>query len=166
VSGFDAQPNQALQLLFDWDTRKGLVLAPGQPGYLLKPAFRVLDVTELGSLSGVIAMSTITDPACTGDDANLDIGNVVYIFAGSDVTPDDVDGIDPEPVALAAVMPNDAGEYVYRTVLMPGDYTAAFTCQAGNDDPEVDETSTPAEIVFVSPSNVTINAAAAAMIDY
>ena len=161
VSGFDVEANQAVLLLFDWDLRKGLVDPPGQLGYLLKPAFRMIDVTEFGRLSGTVALPMIMDPDCTADDANVDVGNVVYIYEGSSIVPDDIDGTDPEPVATAAVTQNEAGDYVYSTILLPGTYTVAFTCQAGNDDPEVDDT-----LEFAAPANVTIATNATAVVDF
>jgi hypothetical protein len=140
VSGFDVPENQAVKLLFDWDMRKGLVFPPGQGRYFLKPAFRMLDVTAYGALEGTIAGSFVNDPAnmCTTDDVDPDVGNVVYVFAGKGVTPDDVDGVD-DPVATVEAKPNAAGDYVYRTLLAPGDYTVAFTCQAASDGPETDD---------------------------
>ena len=66
VGGFDVPPNESLQLLFDWDMRKGLVYPPGQGQYMLKPAFRMLDVTAYGVLQGTIAAATVgtsLDPA-------------------------------------------------------------------------------------------------------
>jgi hypothetical protein len=160
VSGFEIEANQAVQLLFDWDMRTGLVDPPGQPGYLLKPAFRMLDVTAYGVLQGTVAMSTIMDANdpndCTVDDADQMVGNVVYVFAGLDVDPDDIDRIAADPVATADVVQNQAGDFVYRTLLTPGSYTVAFTCQAANDDPEVDETATAAPVEFLPAVNVTI----------
>ena len=143
VSGFDVPENQAVKLLFDWDMRKGLVFPPGQGRYFLKPAFRMLDVTAYGALEGTIAGSFVNDPAnmCTDDDMDPDVGNVVYVFAGLGVTPDDVDGVD-DPVATVEATRNDAGDYVYHTLLDPGDYTVAFTCQAASDDPETDDSLT------------------------
>jgi hypothetical protein len=161
VSGFDVAANQAVRLLFDWDLRKGLVDPPGQPGYLLKPAFRVIDVTEFGRLSGTVAPATISDPECAVDDANVDVGNVVYIYEGASIVPDDIDEIDPEPVATAAVAQNQAGDYVYSTILLPSAYTVAFTCQAGNDDPEVDDT-----LEFTAPVNAGITADANLVVDF
>ena len=70
----------------------------------------------------------------------------MYIFAGSNVTPDDIDGAAADPVATAPVEQNATGDYVYRTLLPAGIYTVAFTCHAGNDDPEVDDSGTPREI--------------------
>jgi hypothetical protein len=155
VSGFEVPPNQAVRLLFDWDMRKGLVFPPGLGRYLLKPAFRMLDVTAYGVLEGTIAATTVgtsLDPAannCASDDnVDLTVGNVVYVFAGA-VTPDDVDETD-DPVATVEATLNAAGDYVYRTLLEPGSYTVMFTCEAGNDDPETDD-----EITFLSPVGTT-----------
>lgn len=155
VGGFDVPPNQAVRLLFDWDMRQGLVYPPGLGRYLLKPAFRMLDVSAYGVLEGTIAATTVgtsLDPAvnpCAADDnVDLDVGNVVYVFEG-DVTPDDIDGTD-DPLATIAARRNDAGDYVYRTLVEPGTYTVVFSCQAGNDDPETDD-----ELAFVSPAGTT-----------
>ena len=162
VSGFTVGANQAVRLLFDWDLRKGLVGPPGQPGYLLKPAFRVIDVTEYGVLRGTVADATITgDPACVTDDADARLGNVVYVFEGADAIPDDIDEAEAEPVATVPVEQNDAGEYVYRTIIAPGTYTVAFTCTAVDDDPVADDA-----LGFGTAENVTIAADTAAEVDF
>lgn len=155
VGGFEVPPNESLQLLFDWDMRKGLVYPPGQRQYMLKPAFRMLDVTAFGVLKGTIAAATVgtsLDPAvnnCASDDkADLTVGNVVYVFEG-DVKPDDVDGTD-DPVATVAAKRNAAGDYEYRTLLEPGSYTVVFSCEARNDDPEADD-----DITFLKPVGTT-----------
>jgi len=161
VSGFTVPENQAVKLLFDWDMRQGLVYPPGQHRYFLKPAFRMIDVTAYGVLQGTIAAATVgtsLDPAvntCAKDDnIDLDVGNVVYVFSGAGVAADDVDGTG-DPVATVPATRNAAGDYVYRTLLAPGAYSVAFTCQAGNDDPETDETGTPQEIAFLPEVDIT-----------
>jgi hypothetical protein len=166
VSGFEVAANQAVELLFDWDMRLGLVDAPGQPGYILKPAFRMIDVTEFGALQGTIAGTTVMDAAngCNEDNMAADyaIGNTIYVFAGLDVEPDDIDGVDPEPATTVdAVDTDNDGDYEYRTLLAPGDYTIAFTCLAGNDLPDTSETGDADPnldtVVFVSSVNRTIS---------
>ena len=161
VSGFDVAPNQAVRLLFDWDMRQGLVNPPGQGQYLLKPAFRMIDVTEYGVLEGTIAAATIgtsLDPAvngCAADDkVDLGIGNVVYLYTGADADADDIDGTG-DPIATIEATRNTAGDYVYRTFVDPGTYTVAFTCQAGNDGPDTNETGTSDELDFLPEVNVT-----------
>jgi hypothetical protein len=155
VGGFEVPPNESLQLLFDWDMRQGLVYPPGQRQYMLKPAFRMLDVTAYGVLKGTIAAATVgtsLDPAannCASDDkADLTVGNVVYVFEG-DVKPNDVDGTD-DAVATVKAKRNAAGDYEYRTLLQPGTYTVVLTCEAGNDDPEADD-----DITFLNPVGTT-----------
>jgi hypothetical protein len=107
-------------------------------------------MTQYGTLEGAVAASLVAAPGCTGD-TTLDTGNAVYIYSGLGVTPDDIDSVDPEPVATAAVKQNSTGEYTYKTILSPGDYTVAFTCQAKDDAPTTNDA-----IAFVQPMNVSI----------
>lgn len=165
VSGFEVEANQGVEFLFDWDLRTGLVDPPGQPGYFLKPAFRMIDVTEFGALQGTIAGATVMSAAndCNADSlaADFAVGNSVYVYAGLNVEPDDIDGAAPEPVTTVdAVDGDNDGDYEYRTLLAPGDYTIAFTCQAANDLAETSETGdadpTLDTVEFVSAVNQTI----------
>jgi Domain of unknown function (DUF4382) len=150
VSGFTVTANQETSFIIDWNVRKGLVQPVGQPGYFLRPALRIVDMTEFATLTGTVDMSLVTDTSCTND-LNLDTGNAVYIFDGLDVVADDIDGIDPDPVATTAVTQDRNGEYAYKTLLSPGDYTLAFTCQADGDGPDDDDA-----ITFVGTTNVTL----------
>lgn len=154
VSGLTITANQETSFLIDWNLHAGLVDPVGQPGYLLRPALRVIDMTQYGTLTGTVATELVTDAGCAND-LNLDTGNAVYIFAGLGVTPDDfddVDGLDAEPVATAAVKQKPLGEYSYETLLSPGDYTVAFTCQAIKDLPATDE-----DLVFVGKADVMMD---------
>lgn len=155
VSGFTITADQETSFLIDWDMRLGLKKPPGQPGYMLRPAFRIIDMTDFGTLNGMVDMDLVTDGSCTSD-LNQDTGNSVYVFEGFDVEPDDIDGVD-DPVATLNVTQNDAGDYTYEAILSPGDYTVAFTCQA-SDDTDLDETDgTPIEFVLpIVDANVTI----------
>jgi hypothetical protein len=150
VSGLTVTANQETSFLIDWDLHQGLTNPVGQNGLFLRPAWRVIDMTQFGTLQGTVAASLATAAGCTGD-VNLDTGNAVYIYAGSGETPDDIDGMDPDPVATAAVKQNAAGAYTYKTILSPGDYTIAFTCQAKSDDPTTND-----PIAFVGPRTVSI----------
>jgi hypothetical protein len=171
VSGFTVTADQETAFLIDWDARLGLVAPPGQPGYMLRPAFRIIDLTEYGTLSGTVDLSLIVDPDCGADDpgGDLDVGNVVYIYADHDVVPDDIDENEPNPIATATVAQNQAGIYAYSTILSPGDYTVAFTCLAGNDDPLEDDTGNPEEedtVVFLDAVNVTIEDGELTTVDF
>jgi hypothetical protein len=160
VSGLTITADQNTSFLIDWDLHKGLTSPVGRPGLLLRPALRVIDMTQYGTLRGTVAMTQVTAAGCTGD-LNLDTGNAVYVFSGSNVTPDDIDSIDPEPVATAAVKQTSTGEYTYETLLSPGAYTVAFTCQAKNDQPDTDDA-----ITFVESANATIANAQTVTIDF
>lgn len=138
VSGFTLTAGQHTQFTLDWDARAGLsgvVNPPGQEGVLLRPAFRIIDMTEAATLSGRVSADFIAnEAACAADDgADLDVGNVVYVFEGP-VAADDMNSTDA--LATVDVERNDAGDYAYETLLAPGVYTIAFTCQgdlAGED---------------------------------
>lgn len=176
VNGFEVAASESLELLFDWDLRKALVYPPGLGKYLLKPAFRVIDLKQYGSISGAVETTTVmlAENECNADSADYDVGNTVYIFAGLGVTPDDIDAEDPEPVAIAELtLADDAQRYEYRTVLPLGDYTVAFTCQSANDDSETNDLGNedPADdtLAFLGGAqNVTLGGVggAAAVVDF
>lgn len=177
VSGFIVTAGQHTQMTVDWDTQAGLsgiVDPPGQDGYILRPAFRIIDTTTFGTLNGTITNEFIMDPLndCDADDPdtmNLDFGNVVYLFASGKV-PDDIDAIDPNPYATIMVMPNDGfTAYVYETIVAPGDYELAFTCQGDNDEPEVDDNNGMDTIVKFHPEGgfpITITEGATTTVDF
>ena len=81
-----------------------------------------------------IAPELVTAEGCTSDPAT-GAGNAVYVFAGAGVTPDDIDGVAPEPLTIAEVQYDaESGRYGYAApFLAPGSYTVAFTCQAASD---------------------------------
>jgi hypothetical protein len=166
VSGFTVVQGGEASFVIDWNLRMGLTRPPCQDGYLLKPAHRVIDLQDYGGIEGTVETALITDGSCTSD-PNTGEGNEVYVFAGAGVTPDDVDGVDPEPVTTARVMLNqDSGKYEYALPFMaPGTYTVAFTCQAGDDvapDPTVQPPPDPAAdnaIAFTPGVEVTVVAA-------
>jgi hypothetical protein len=150
VSGLTITANQETSFLIDWNLHEGLNDPVGREGLFLRPALRIIDMTDFGTLTGTVAMPLVTAGGCAND-LNLDIGNSVYIYAGIGVTPDDFDAVAPEPVATTAVVQSQTGEYVYETLLSPGDYTVAFTCQAMNDLPDSSQ-----DIAFVQPTAATI----------
>jgi hypothetical protein len=81
----------------------------------------------------------------------------VYVYEGSDVTPDDIDTDvnTSDPVTTATVKP-DNGTYSYQAgYLEAGSYTVAFTCDAAVDDPAIDDTLT-----FSGPTTVSVTAGA------
>jgi Domain of unknown function (DUF4382) len=163
VSGFEVGENQAARFLFDWDVRKGLSEAVGRQVLLLRPAFRILDVDEYGVISGSALASTIAADADCQAVANPAIGKVVYVFEG-DVTPGEIDGIAPEPLTtVKAVLDPTTGDYDYRAIVMPGDYTVAFTCEG-----DLDTDAGGESLGFIPPDGtvVTVTAATPVEVDF
>jgi len=156
VSGLTITANQETSFLIDWNLHKGLNHPVGQPGFFLRPALRIIDMTQFGTLAGTVNSALITAGCGVAD---LAIGNSVYIYDASPIVnpldpfdPFDFDAADPEPIATTAVTQSPAGPYVYETLLSPGSYWVAFTCQAENDLP-----NTPEDIAFVAaPASFTI----------
>ena len=133
VSGFNVLANGTTNLVIDWDLRKALSNPAGQPGLHLRPALRITDLAEFGTLAGVVDAALINAAECSNDVA-ADTGNAVYVHEGLAVTPGDIDDALAAPFATATVQQNQGGAYEYRvSFLPPGNYTAAFTCQASDD---------------------------------
>ena len=153
-SGFTVAQGGLTDFVIDFDLRKSVHLPEnGDADYYLRPSLRLLDRLEVGSLSGTVAADLITDADCTNG-PNHDEGNAVYLYAGSDVVPDDV-GSQTQPLASAIVHYDDSSNtYVYHLgFVAAGDYTVAFTCQAAGDDPGTDD-----DIAFTGAANVSVTA--------
>jgi len=168
VSGFTVPQGGSASVTIDFDLRKAVTAPTGIPfqspqKYFLRAALRLVDNVEAGNIAGAVEESLLdsTEDGCSDDDPLT--GNAVYVFAGSDVTPDDIDGIDgadAEPITVATVsFDADTGEYRYLAAFLPaGPYTVAFTCQADQDAAPIPEEANDADdpIAFVSPANVTV----------
>jgi len=149
VSGFTVGENQALRVLFDWDVRKGLTDPVGRDGYILRPAFRILDADELGAISGLVTQTTFDANTSCSTKPDPTVGNVVYVFQSGD-TPDDIDGADAEPVTTAEAILGINGGYDYRAAVMPGTYSVAFTCLGATDTDTGSE-----DLQFIDPMDTT-----------
>jgi hypothetical protein len=149
VQGFVVPAGGSASFTIDFDLRKAVTDPVGQEGYKLRPALRLVDNVEVGSIQGTVAAELVHDASCTDDN-----GGAVYVWNGVDATPMDIRDENGDPITTAMVRMNDEGAYVYRAAFLPGgDYTVAFTCQAVDDDPEAAD-----EIAFVEAANVTVTA--------
>lgn len=144
VQGFIVPANGSANFTIDFDLRKSITdpQAQGMP-YILKPALRMVDNTEVGTIAGTV------DSAIA---AATDCSPAVYVYEGSDVTPDDV-GSAVEPVASGLVnMSDTTGAYEYAVAfLLTGDYTVALTCDADADAADADDA-----ITFEAQQNATV----------
>ena len=154
-NGFVITDNQNTSFVIDWNLRMGLTDPVGSDCYKLKPSLRIVDMTQHGTIAGTIDSSLI------GGDVNTLAGNVVYIYEGAGVVPDDIDGIDPDPVTTADVKFNaETGNYEYMAAfLSPMDYTVAFTADGQNDvipDPDMPEIAADEVITFTPGQTTTV----------
>lgn len=113
------------ELLLTLDLRRSLSFDDANDEYTLTPILRAVATGDAGQISGTVSTGC---PAGT----SLQTGGAVYLFAGEDIEPDDIDAADPEPYATTAVVSGFGTSYALRA-LPPGDYTMALTCN-GNDD--------------------------------
>lgn len=159
VSGFTVLAGGSADFTIDFDLRKSLTDPTGQTAIKLKPALRVIDNAEYGTITGTIAGEMI---AAQCADASLDDG-AVYVFSGADVTPADVSGAESDPLTTALVSYDaESGAYSYELGFMPVDsYTLSYTCDTASDDPEaVDELS------FTGTASVVVTAGATTTYDF
>ncbi len=147
VRGFTLLAGGSADFTIDFDLRKSVVDPKGGQGMHLKPALRLIDNAQSGTITGTVAGELIAS-ACA--DASLDAG-AVYAFVGSDAVADDVDGDAGDPLTSALINENE-GVYSYELGFMPvGTYTLAYTCEAATDDPESDDV-----IVFAEQANAEV----------
>lgn len=145
--GFTVPQGGAASYTLDFDLRRSVVEPVGQPGYFLKPVIRMVNNVEVGTLTGRVDGALIAS-SCSGSATGA-----VYLYQGADVTPDDVDGLDAEPLASGAVTLQGDGSYRYVIAFInPGSYTVAYTCDAVLDLPESSEV-----LDYAGTSNVVIS---------
>lgn len=142
VSGFDVASEQASSFTVDFDLRRSITLVSGD--YDFAPVTRLVDDQQVATLAGVVSntfmigTTSVTDPSCSP---------AAYIYSGADVKPVDINPTSKvQPVATASVaLGQFSGEYKYfADFLLPGTYTVALVCAAG-DDPATTDTLTFAE---------------------
>lgn len=151
--GFTLPADGSVALTIDFDLRKSIHAPPGQKGsaadctqgYLMRPTLRVVDNANVGAISGTVDSALVTD-GCLPK---------VYVFSGSDVTPDDIEeagaASDVDPLLVVNVdVQNGTTRYGYKAAFLPpASYTVAFTCD--DDDPSDDDVLT-----FSAPQTVAV----------
>jgi len=94
-------------------------------------------------------------PACSDSDPNS--YNAAYVYAGHNVTPDDIDQSSPQgiaPFATSSITYDNASmSYLFEAAFLPaGDYTVALTCNADAED--LDDGND--DLMFFNIENVTV----------
>jgi hypothetical protein len=180
VSGITVTANGVSDYTLDFDVRKSVTNPPGlsdpdaqcTDNYVLKPAIRIVDSTEVGAIAGSVDESVLgADESCTLDEFGRYPNVAVYVFddeAGTAVT-DDLDGDDGDPLTSASVVWNEDEEaYTYEVgfLLAPSTYLLGLTCTADIDDAAVDdydpETPDAGEFRFIAEQSIAVEPAATA----
>lgn len=166
VSGFTVAQGGTNNFTIDFDLSKSIVKpASANQNYKLKPALRLVDNQEVGSIMGVVT------PEIVGKYCSEGNWGAIYYYEGIDVTPLSLYGDNPGTETIESTnvfvrgkvesTPNDEGKYTFAMgFLPPGDYTIAYTCDNLEDRAyESDETDPLIpEVAFHGAQNVSVNA--------
>jgi hypothetical protein len=157
---FRVDEQQALDFTVDFDLRQSLLPSDGQDGplgpvYLLRPTLRLVDTQAAGRIAGTV------DPAIFQGVDGCETPYGVYVFAGEDSVPADVDGGGAGPVSVASVATDGSGAYT-AAFLPTGAYSLYATCHARRDAPDRNDL----DLVFVGPQVVDLAAGAAVTVTF
>ena len=150
INDIEIASNKDVNLIIDFDLRRSVVESAGA-AYDLLPVLKIVNADNMVSLHGTIDPLLLMSADCS--DALPNTGNAVYVFAGKDAAPADMNVGNTNLVATANVMQNiQTGDYEYIvSCLEPGEYTVAFTCQADQDQPDARD-----NIIFSMVENVEV----------
>ncbi len=168
VSGFTVPAGGRADFTIDVDLRKALTKPSGQSHYLLRPALRIVNNVEVGTIAGTVDPALFNDASCTNDLA-ADEGVAIYLYEHDAVGFGDVyvnsagecqhcnEGSDTEtsPLTTANVTQDtQTGNYTYEIGFVEaGEYSIALTCQSLDDDPALDD-----NISFLQSAGLTVMA--------
>lgn len=174
VKRFRVSESGIPDLSFRFNAKKSVHKAKGD-NYILKPTIKLtkryrdghvavdsddedVPVVTTGSIYGTIPMSVMQPRG-----VSCDTITAIYLFEGYSIVPDDIDGNDPNPVALGNVAYDTALlSYAYNmTSVEEGDYTVTFTCQAQRDDASTDDL-----LRFSVGGNVTVSPGIASEVNF
>lgn len=158
--GFIIPAGGSADFTIDFDVRKSIVNAgekgTGDSKYILKPAHRLVDNTEVGSIIGDVDYGLISQDSGFGD---CDYTGSVYVYNGdvpeeelTDLNSENLETEDGPLVVVPVTNEDNESVYSYKAAFLPeGEYTIAYSCQT--DDNEEAE---PLE--FLGRQTVTVEA--------
>lgn len=155
TSGFTVPAGGTVNFTIDFDVRKSLT-EKSDNEFILRPTLRLTDNAEVGTISGAVD-PTLAATACDGNtvDTTEFAGNV-YVFTGTDVTPDDY-GSDNEPLVSVPV-DGSTGDNTYTAAFVPqGDYTVSYSCDMEEQDVDGNEIDED-DITFYDTQNASVTA--------
>jgi hypothetical protein len=168
-TGFTVPAGGNADFTIDFVLRKGLTKPANSDYYLLRPALRLVNNVEVGTISGSVDATVIASNACTEDS-----GTSVYLYEGdlnaNEQVPDDyydpninadIDTVDENvggqrPISSAEVSQNNLGEYTFEIGFVratDAGYSLALTCQSS-----IDEAASDDDISFIEVLPVIVTA--------
>lgn len=158
---FTLEADAPTAFTIDFDLRQSVHMPQGQDDYFLRPTLRIIETAQAGHVEGTTTLAQLSDASCTND-LDADTGSAVYVYSGFDVTPDDVGSNSPQPVSSGTVRMDESGTFGFSVgYLLEGQYTAALTCQASDDDPQSDD-----DIAFVETVNFEVAAGQTTIVNF
>lgn len=152
VDGFTIDEDRTSNYTIDFDLRKSIIQNPH--GYKLKPTLRLVENGNSGTIDGSVDGGLIT----------AECSAAIYVYAGADVSADDLGGEGADPITTKLVNTDATGvtEFDYELAFMAtGEYTLAFTCEADLDDPETDD-----DLAWLATHTVTVTAGSTVTVDF
>ena len=182
VSGITITANGVSDYTLDFDVRKSITNPPGTAGtdptlqcadnYVMSPAVRIVDSTEVGAIAGTIDENVLAaDDSCVLDTQLGTYQNVAaYVFEDTPgFVADDIDGDAGDPITTASVVWDDVQQaYAYEVgyLLAPATYHVAVTCTSDMDEATVDDydpsSMDPQDFGFVTDRTVDVEVDATA----
>ena len=153
VSGFTVAQGAQNNFTIDFDARKSIVNPQGSPmgaDYFLKPALRLVNNLDVGSISGQVDYATINS-----DDSLVacDYEGSVYVYEGivdeTDLSDLNVNETEGQPLMVIPVTLEESLFSYTAAFLNEGDYTISYSCQL--DDNEDNDT-----LEFLGTQNLTV----------
>ena len=134
VQGFTMTANQVADFTVDFMLQQSITAAPGQTTsggtqeYIVKPALRLINNVQAGTISGTVALSTLQSNAACLAGSSTGSGPLpnaqVDIFSGN-ITPSS----SLTPVVEPQISLSSTGSYTYeQPFLLAGNYTVAVAC--------------------------------------
>ncbi len=123
----DKRSTETLSLALD--LRQSLAFDDATDEYTLTPVLRSVRTADAAQVSGTVSV------ACPAGSTMLEDG-AVYLYQGTNVDPDDLDGAGAEPFATTRIVrdPPSGVALTYALRFLPAaDYTVALTCQGDTD---------------------------------
>jgi hypothetical protein len=128
------------------DLRQSLSFDESSAEYTLAPRLRAIRTDDAARIEGTV---TVACPTGT----SLAEGGAIYLFSGTNVQPDDLDGAGAEPLATTRVLDSVIARPRYALRFLPaGDYTLALTCTGDEDVLGVDD-----DLAFRNVTNVQLD---------